>query len=263
MKQTPISLCFEWNNLDEKNMEKRGIIDESAPKAIVFLHKRNDHKNKALLTKDDLIVIRKARSHIYKLDNIKSVGFRTRKFLLPLVVGGILTPMGIVAMFGNYFNPYWVVLLILVGIYLLYEGFSDRWSLTIKGFSNEESISLLYVSDNLRAFIDFVTGHLPHATDTIRRQGYLYLKIPEDLWKMPVRETPIDLGKSVHKAFTRRQWEKSGQNIDPGQVVLVLDPWLAPVSVSYENDVETGLLRPQVTGIVPATTIIDVILHRA
>ena len=80
---------------------------------------------------------------------------------------------------------------------------------------------------------------------------------------MPVRETPIDLGKSVHKAFTRRQWEKSGQNINPGQVVLVLDPWLAPVSVSYENDVETGLLRPQVTGIVPATTIIDVILHRA
>jgi hypothetical protein len=240
-------------------MKNQDHIDESAAKAIVFLHQRNDHKNKAMVTAEDLVIVRKSKPHFYKIENIKSLSFRQRKFLLPLVAGGILTPLGIVAMFGNYFNPYIVVLLILTGIYLLYEGFVDRWSLNIQGFSNEESISLLYVSDNLRAFIDFVSGHLPHVADSTREKGYLYLVIPETLWKTPDQEGPIDLGSAMYQAYTQEQWVRSKRSVDPDQVVLVADPWRAPVRIHYENDRESGMLRPHITGLVPRETIVNVL----
>ena len=244
-----------------KMVDGRDNIDESSTKAVVFLHKLNDNKNRILLTSDDLIIIRKSKAHFYKLGDIKSLAFHERRLLLPLVAGGILTPLGIVAMFGNYFNPYLVVLLILTGIYLLYEGLNDRWSLTVHGFSNEENFPLFFVSDNLRAFVDFVNGHLPHANDQVRNQGYIYLVLPLDLWNAYLSEDSFDLGSSSQKAYTWQQWVKSGRDHDHGGVALTLDPLLAPLRIEYHYDQDSGVLRPHVYGNVPKGAVVEIRKH--
>ena len=235
-------------------------IDEKSAIAIVFLHSRNDSRNRAILTSEDLIIIRKAKSHIFALDNIRLLAFHKRKLLLPLIMGGILVPLGLVAMFGDYFNPYLVVLLILSGIYLFYEGFNERWTLTVHGLSSDVNFSLFFVSDNLRAFVDFVNGQLPSASGTVRKQGYIYLLLPLELWTGSAGSDNIDLGTTIHKAYTRRQWVAKKDRDDPDQVhvILTLNPLKAWTRINYDHDRDTGEFRPLVHGILSKDAIVEV-----
>ncbi len=241
-------------------MESKEQPGDTSAIAVVFLYSRNDDRNRAMLTPEDLVIIRKSKRHIFGLDSIRKLAFHKRKLLLPLVAGGILLPLGLAAMFGDYFNPYLVVLLVLSGIYMLYEGFNDRWTLTVHAVSNDVNFPLLHVSDNLQAFVDFVNGQLPNASVSVRKQGYIYMLLPLEVWTAFASMDSIDLGSTTQKAYTWRQWAATSDReaLYHGHVALTLDPLRAWFRINYDHDRETGVFRPLVDGILPKDAIVKV-----
>jgi hypothetical protein len=237
---------------EENEMQRAG---EAPPVAIVYLQRADDPQNKISLTEDALIVVKGGRRQVFALKEVQTLDFHKRVLLLPLVAGGVLLPFGIAAMFGNFLNPYFVVLLVLAGMYLLYEGLNSRWALTVSCRGASTDIPLESPTQNIRAFAEFVNGRLRGRTDAAR--GHIYTVIADELYHRSDGERFIDPGSSRLRAYTERQWMDLQADVAKGQCALRLDPTHNLLRVEFARDEKDGILYPYIVGPIPRKAVVQ------
>lgn len=229
--------------IEENSHEWKG----SNPVASVYLKQSGDEQNKMLLTDRDLVVIYRGKEYVFShsLFNGLEVGYR--KYLFPLIIGGILLPLSFLAIATHDFSPFYLILFLLTGFYLIYTGWSGSPVLSIMYEPKEFDFPLFHISDNLKAFIAFTNAYLLNSADSEERRRYLFLLADEDLEKQSGEtEQDLQVPKLNLPAMTWYQWHREDQKKEDEKTVFVIDLFKIKTKVFYEYDKTTHELRPLV-----------------
>ena len=217
--------------------------------AYVYLGREGNSRNKILLTKKQLIVIRQNKERVFDLDDIKILKITSRRLLLPMITGGIIFPFSMLSMITGYFSPYILLFTILMSIYLLYLGFSGHPVICLEIQPKEYDISIGMASKNIREFVNFVNTLLPKSK-TPPELRMLYIPVQRNKLKLLQDEGYIqDKTEGTFEAFTYDQWQVAQEEYPrPNWVVILVDPLYANAAITYQTNRKTGELQPFLQG---------------
>lgn len=218
------------------------FFDFEKLKAKVYLLSEGDQKNRAMVSSEHLLVVRKGVKHLYALKRITKIETGIKKSLLPLFLGGIFTPFALLSYFTNMFQPLVHLIATLLGMFLFYIGWSGRATLTIKLSNNlEEHILLPVISNNLLAFIDFVQG-LINGKNRSSLTGMIFFE--EDKTGIFSGEDDSSVTFPI-AGYTYQQiikLQKTGENL------IAIDPENARREVKFIFDTAINEMRPTIDG---------------
>lgn len=216
----------------------------SNPVASVYLKRSGDEMNKMMLTDSGLVLVYKGKEYAFERESYKGLEVGFRKYLFPLIVGGILLPLSFLAMASNDFNPFYLVLFLLTGFYLLYAGWSGSPVLSVLHEPKDYDFPLFHISDNLKAFIAFANAYMLTAEKPEEQRRYIFIEVDPELWDH-YNDTDYVFSGSRHKleAMTWNQWQKYDKKKNGGNIIKV-DLFKIKSKVSYEYDKASHELRP-------------------
>ena len=212
------------------------LADLEPPVAVCYLYRADDERNRCWLTAKHLLVTAKGKKHVFELSHIKRVALEQRRAWFPLIVGGIIAPLSLIALLLNLYNPWLVLYIFLPSLLLMYWGWVPYPVLAVHDAVKPHDFRLPGVSANLQAFIRFVnrmslTGdhriyHVARADDWAQAQASGEYA-PESL----AQEGFIH----ASQADQLEQLKRSGLlSANTSWVVLTLDPLLIKSEVKYE-----------------------------
>ncbi len=217
----------------------------SNPVASVYLKRSGDERNKMMLTDRSLVVIYNGREFAFDRESCKKLEVGYKKYLFPLIVGGILLPLSFLAMAGNDFNPFFLILFLLAGFYLLYAGWSGSPVLTVVQEPKAIDFSLFHISDNLKAFIAFANAYMITNEKPEEHRRYIFIDIEKKLWDH-FGEMDFDGPKIILGAMTWDQWHRENKGKETGKILLMIDLFKIRTKVLYEYEKTSHELRPVV-----------------
>jgi len=123
---------------------------------------------------------------------ILGLKIRHRILWLPLVLGGIITPLALVALIKTFASFWLLFATVLVGLFLMYYGYTgtDAFSVTTRLKDHDFFISA--ITPHLRAFVTFANRQLQNDDPLI------YLPMDESAMKKALLEDRIDEGERVY-----------------------------------------------------------------
>lgn len=217
------------------------------PVASVYLRRTGDEKNKMMLSDEHLAVIYKGKEYIFERPLFKGLEVGYKKFLFPLIAGGILLPLSFLALATNDFNPFFLILFLLAGFYLLYAGWTGSPVLTVLYDPKPYDFPLFHISDNLKSFIAFTNAYLFGQDGPENQRRYIYLEVDRELWRrFTMKEYGVTEKSQVLNAKTREQWQGSSKVTGKDKVTLEIDLFKIRTKVFYEYDKKSHELRPRV-----------------
>lgn len=180
--------------------------------ASCHLKEPGDDGNCLLLSTSSLTVIRKGKEKKYALTPLLRLEINHRLLLGPLVGGGLLCSISLIALFTLNEWPMLLLILAMGGLLLIYYGFSGVPVLTLKEDKIRYDIVLSGLNEALPAFVRFfnrlapgLTGlvplsfhawFLPAADAAAGCEGSLFLDLPADhrqVKKVDLLKLPFEL----------------------------------------------------------------------
>lgn len=204
--------------------------------AFCYLQQIKDEKNKCLLTSERLVVICRGKITRFDLEQIKEVSFNQRRWLLPLIAGGITASFSLLALFLNLYNPWPLFILFLIAALTFYWGWMHHPVFTIQDKVKEHDFPLPYISSNLRSFVSFTNQYLHHGNEMI-----YHVAKAED-WAFAQENKRYETASLKQEGFihgsTQDQLNRLKQSgifsQDQPWVLLVIDPLKVHSELRYE-----------------------------
>lgn len=219
-------------------------MTEEVPIAICYLLHADDEQNRCWLTNQHLYVKTKGKIKRFDLERIQRLSVEQRRWWFPVVAGGILAPLSLVAILLNLYNPWWLISLLVGSMLLWYWGASQHMVLAVYQPHHRQDVSLSTVTPNLAAFVQFTNRFLHQGLQRI------YVQAEPNAWQSAQqsgRYVPDALQKNGFiSAYSPDQLEKV-----PASTVawLEVDPLKVASPIRYEN--EGGQLVPRIYGPLP------------
>ena len=215
------------------------LLDLERPIAVAYLHRGGDEANRCLLTQRQLIVVLSGKPYRFERKRIKLLAFEERRAWLPLILGGIVAPFALLAIFLNLYNPWTMILLFLPALLLLYYGWYPYPVLAVHDDVKPHDFRLPFVSDNLRAFTQFV-NRMIHQQD----QSIYHVARAQDWQAAQSTGTyaPASLSDEgfIHASQAEQltRLRRSGLfSPEEDWVVLIIDPVQVRAEIKYEAPV--------------------------
>lgn len=203
--------------------------------AVCNIAKANDDHNKCALTQEHLYVTCKGKHHAFELDQITKISFKQKKLLFPLVLGGIVGSLFLIAGF-NFLVNIWMALIIgLAGMLLFYYGWVGSQTLTIHTKIKEYDIFIDQVTTPLQAFVAMVNENFilgKHKTITY------YLPLSKEDWLISSKQGYVDspnIGLNIYS-----------KHLDTDDIVIVIDPTKVPNPINYQMDESSDAIVPYI-----------------
>ena len=168
------------------------IIEGEPVHALCPITSTSDQRNQVYLTDESLVIVRKGRMQSFKKNIIKSVLLRNRLYLIPIIFGGIIAPLGIAALMSNLGDLWLLFMLILTGFVLLYYGFTGGPALTVVTSVKEYDIFIPLVTPQLRSFVSYVSWQLKSSDD------YLYLTLTAEEKERMMKDGELATGTRLY-----------------------------------------------------------------
>lgn len=212
------------------------------PVAIYYLERENDNNNRCLLTENALIITRKGKTTQYSTSEIALLSINRRKMMLPLIVGGIFSPLSIIAIAKNLFVPWAILSWLMLNLILFYFGWQGYNVLTVELHGLHHDFPIKVRGNNLVAFVDFVNEYVRQPSGKPPRVSALYHILPEKEWISAQKEgqyTPTSLLKegfihlSTHEQLplVRERYFQHQANL----VLLHIDPLKVTATLRFES----------------------------
>lgn len=189
--------------------------------ATCYLKGNGDEKNVLKLDNRHFTIIKNGRSQHFDIHEIKSVHKSNKRLLLPLILGGILSPLALVAIYENLFSPFLLLSAFFTGIFLLYIGWAGSYTLVITMEGNkDEFIFLRTIPKQVLKFIDFFNLFLMKNSYS-ENMRFFHIYYPTE-----GQEQPDFSKKKVngYVLFTNMEYQEFQQSSMAGYKALVIDP---------------------------------------
>lgn len=215
---------------------------EGIPLAKCPLKEVSDQSNYLYLTDKNLIVRINNRQFIYNIDNLISLNWTTKKLLFPIVSGGFIASLSVIAYMNGILHPWLLLFLFISGILLFYYGFAGVPALVLN-FSNSQEHYLIKNSTlYLERFVDFVNQYLKQ-----KKIPEYYLKISLKEWENAQHSGYINISKPI-KLY------EAVPKVD-NFVILKLSVEDNNINITYMPSEENKGLIPCVTDNIPLAAI--------
>lgn len=204
--------------------------------ALCYLQQADDERNKCLLTSEHFVVIYRGKVARFEHEQIKEVAFNQRRWLLPLIAGGITASFSLLAIFLGLYSLWPLFILFLIAALVFYWGWVYHPVLTVHDQVKEHDFPLSFISQNLRAFIQFTNEYLRYGHEM------LYHVAKAEDWAMAQemkRYEPTSLQQEgfIHTSSQGQlnRMKQSGVfSQDQSWVLLVIDPIKVHSEIRYE-----------------------------
>lgn len=217
--------------------------------AFCYLYQADDQRNLGILTSNALIIRRKGKDARFALDDIKVVNFKEKRLLFPLVIGGVASTMATIAIFKNVFDPWAMLITMMVGLFLLYMGWQGSKTLTITTSVKEYDFFLRSVSKNLEAFTNFVNGNLASGSNMT---ASFFIPVSRAAWNDIQANGGIEPKEGVIRLYMLTDLRKVSQQISGKEfTLLIVDTEKLPFEVKFESHGNDGQLHPYCYGKIP------------
>ncbi len=213
--------------------------------AICYIAKTDDAQNKCVLTQDHLYVTRKGKQNAFELDQITQVLIKQKKLLFPLVLGGVVGSLFLIAGF-NFLVNIWIAMIIgLAGMLLFYYGWVGSRTLTIYTKVKEYDIFIDQETSPLQAFMSMVNDHfILGKNKTIK----YYLPLAKDKWQQAE-----ELGYIESPDTGLRLYSEQLRSND--RITIVIDPAQIPNPINYRMDEGSQEVVPYIYGNIDLTMV--------
>ncbi|MDA0193769.1 MAG: hypothetical protein O2887_01110 [Bacteroidetes bacterium] len=118
-----------------------------------YLGKLNDDSNMCVLHQDRLVIIKNGRVTIFPLEEGLSFQVDHKKWMLPLISGGILGSLTLVAIFKSLYHPWYSLFSLLIASFLLFIGIDGSHVLIVKVDKVATNFPIASDSQDIRKFI--------------------------------------------------------------------------------------------------------------
>jgi hypothetical protein len=196
--------------------------------------------NSCKLTDRRLIIRRRNKLYEYPIQGIRSLGINHRKLLIPIVFGGVFTPLIAVGFFEGFFHPVIAVILIISGVFTFYLGWTGQQVLTVNESQGHSDFPVENPGENMAAFIEFTNQFIENEPLEFRS---LYLMTGNENRGPKIGDPPVVL-------YTFRQIKDklmSGPQ-EKDVVIWAIDPLNTGTEIKYERFGGDPGLRPVLKG---------------
>lgn len=203
--------------------------------AIAYLQQAEDQENKCMLTSQRLMVVYRGNLSSFERHHIKNLSFNERRLLLPLVIGGIMAPLSLLAIFLNLYNPWPLMFILFLGLALFYLGWQQHPVFTVTDSVKDHDFFLKNISPNLSAFVTFARQLI------FQGESLLFYTLPLEEWQAAVGQEEISPEMLREKDFlllmSRQQlarWRQQKRSI-AAYIILHIDPLKIKANIRYET----------------------------
>ena len=209
--------------------------------AICYLQKAGDERNKCFFNETELFVITHGREFRIYLELINNITYKNKSLLLPIVAGGLVTSLGLLAWFQNiYFTPY-LLFAILGGILLFYFGINGLPALVIQSGNNESHFLLWKRTVNLDVFISYISHYINSTEKSPNEKTFLIPLNTEQVYNLK-ELGKIKLSKMEVFSFS----DQSSININYDYLIKV-NPLNLSGQIIFVHHSD-GTLKPEISG---------------
>ncbi|MGK7389705.1 MAG: hypothetical protein ACNS60_05115 [Candidatus Cyclobacteriaceae bacterium M2_1C_046] len=215
---------------------------EGTPLAKCPLKEAQDQHNYLFLTDKNFVVRINNRQFIYDINSLRSISWSTKKLLFPIVAGGIMTSLSVLAYMNGFLHPLLLLFFFITGILSFYYGFAGMPALVLHFNKNQEHYLIKNTTLYLERFTDFVNKYLQQ-----RRLPEYFLRVSAEKWKNAKETGFIRVSEPI------RLYETIPEGDD--HVILKLKVDSDTTNVTYIPSEENNGLIPCVTDNIPLTAI--------
>lgn len=222
--------------------------------AFCYINKQGDEDNMCYLSKEKLFVRYKKKLYVFLNENVQGISFDSKMFLFPLVIGGIITPLSIHAILNTFVNPWLLLILMIIGLFLMYYGWEGSVAMTIKTRVQEHYFFIKSTTPNLEAFSEYVEFFI--SDDEKGRKFYFVMNIND--WA----EFKGQGNVKTDQPLLLLNW-KDARQIALGQdrVLLAVDPTENDIPISFVTTSNKKKLQPVISDNIPVHLIMEVTDH--
>lgn len=209
--------------------------------AVYYFGRENDNNNRCLLTETTLFITGKGKTIQYPIAEIALLSINRRKMMLPLITGGIFSPLSVLAIVKNLFVPWAILSWLLLNLLLLYFGWQGYSVLTVELHGTHHDFPIRSRGNNLYAFVDFVNEYV-RSTGKRRQVSALYHILSMKEWNIAresknyapstlAQEGFIHLSTGEQLPLVRERHFKNHTDL----VLLHIDPLKVTAALKFET----------------------------
>ncbi len=143
------------------------LVKENEVLAICYFNSDDDDQNRCILTKEELIIYRNSKEFRVMNSDLTSLSIGKSKHLFYVIIGGIIAPLSLLAIYDHLFSTSLLLIIALSAIGLFYYGLSGTDALLIKNKKNDYLIQLDNVNEGLSNFMIFVNAIAPQLNNPL------------------------------------------------------------------------------------------------
>jgi hypothetical protein len=204
-----------------------------------YIDKEGDENNVCFLSDTSLHLIVKGRTSSFFVQWVLDISFKRKKYLLPIILGGIIAPLAALGLFQYYLNPWIMMSFLIISSMSIYYGFEGGLALCITTPIKEYDFFIKKATPNLKAFMSYARRTIEG--DSIR----FYFKLKQKDWenaKITGHFIPPESGIALSISPLKRK--------ENTEVIVYLESKDLPVEIKYQDD-GTGNLVPKVFNQLP------------
>ena len=205
--------------------------------AICYIEKNKDEQNKCSLSNEHLYIKRKGKAYSFELEQVISLVFKQKRLLFPLVVGGIVGSLFLIAGF-NFLINIWVAMIVgLAGMLVFYYGYVGSKTLTISTKLKEYDIFINDPTPPLEGFVSLVNEHF-----TLGKSKNIthYLPLLEATWQIAMKNGDIDTPANGLRLFST-PYESEGR-------MVLINPLDVSNEINYILEASSNKVVPYIFG---------------
>lgn len=227
----------------------------------VFLDQPGDQNRQLCLSARQLVMIYKGKSQIFDIEKVLHVGVEKKKLIVPLVVGGIGTSLGMVALSVGWYHYYLNVVMIFLFFGIMYYGFLGSEAIEITEKGQNHVFLLASVTYELNEFIKF---YQRKRQISLNRSGhYIYHLAVPDCWerqRLDLVYTPDEFEREgfIHASDARQVKETYHRYYAAMEMYLLcIDVRYLTAEVKYEMSRDNTESFPHLYGEINKEAIIE------
>lgn len=111
------------------------------------------------MTSESLVINIRGRKHVTPNDQIKKLSLTRKKLLGPIVAGGIIFSLSGLAMLDNLYDPFYLMILLISGIFLLLYGYGGSMAISIETAGGFHYYFIKRTGKNIEEFMKYFNTH--------------------------------------------------------------------------------------------------------
>jgi hypothetical protein len=218
--------------------------------AVCYLGKEGDENNMITLDKEKLSVIKNGKRNEFDISDMLQASAGHKRLLLPLILGGIISPLSLIAIYENTFSPFLLLAVFFAGLFLLYLGITGSEVLIVyfsKG--KEEHVFLRSIPENVSRFLFFLNMFISHDRGSPDGPIFYHQYVLGEDGKIPDFSRVKD-GEEAYILLTPEELNKYVSHNSSNSKILKINPSKLSAPVRLKN-FEDGTARFTIEAINP------------